>query len=114
MAHDDVFDVLRRHQVALCVHDLLPDHPFEMTTDWTYLRFHGPHATTRPYGDRYTGRRLWRVADRLAGILDDGHDAFTYFNNDREACAPADAAWLRDRLSSRSRHDDVGPDDLPE
>jgi uncharacterized protein YecE (DUF72 family) len=25
-----------RHRAALCVHDLLADHPFELTTDWTY------------------------------------------------------------------------------
>ena len=36
--HDDVFEVLRRHAVALCIHDLLPQHPFELTTDWTYVR----------------------------------------------------------------------------
>src|SRR5262245_49411835 len=25
--HDDVFEVLARHGAALCIHDLLPDHP---------------------------------------------------------------------------------------
>jgi uncharacterized protein YecE (DUF72 family) len=40
--HEDVFEVLRRHGAALCIHDLLADHPWELTTDWTYIRFHGP------------------------------------------------------------------------
>ena len=44
--HDDVFEVLRRHGAALCIHDLLADHPFELTTDWTYVRFHGPTRST--------------------------------------------------------------------
>ena len=51
--HDDVFDVLRRHDAALCIHDLLADHPFELTTDWTYVRFHGPDALDQPYHGSY-------------------------------------------------------------
>src|SRR3954447_23866792 len=53
--HDDIFDVLRRHRAALCIHDLLPDHPWVLTTDWTYVRFHGPDAIEHPYRGRYTG-----------------------------------------------------------
>ena len=97
--HDDVFDVLRRHRAALCIHDLLPDHPWEQTTDWTYVRFHGPHALDDKYRGRYTGRRLRRVADRLAGILAQGDDVYAYFNNDFHGDAVVDATWLRSRLS---------------
>jgi uncharacterized protein YecE (DUF72 family) len=96
--HDDVYDCLRRHEAALCLHDLLPDHPWMLTTDWTYVRFHGPHAVEAPYQGRYGGRRLWRVADRLEEVLDGGGDVYGYFNNDWDANATADAAWLRDRL----------------
>jgi uncharacterized protein YecE (DUF72 family) len=96
--HDDVFEVLRRHGAALCIHDLLPDHPWERTTDWTYLRFHGPRAVEAPYRGRYTGRRLAPVADRLARWMAEGSDVFAYFNNDHEGNAVRDAGWLRDRL----------------
>lgn len=96
--HDDVFETLARHGAALCLHDLLPDHPWVRTTDWTYVRFHGPDAVHQPYAGRYTGRRLWRVADRLAAWLEEGVDVCAYFNNDIGADAVADAAWLRDRL----------------
>jgi uncharacterized protein YecE (DUF72 family) len=44
--HDDVFAVLARHDAALVLHDLLPDQPWERTASWTYLRFHGPDATS--------------------------------------------------------------------
>ena len=37
-----------------------PNHPWELTTDWSYIRFHGPEALTRKYYGRYGGRRLWR------------------------------------------------------
>ncbi|HVW31882.1 MAG TPA: DUF72 domain-containing protein, partial [Acidimicrobiia bacterium] len=78
--HDEVFAVLERHGAALCIHDLLPGHPWLRTTDWTYVRFHGPDAARRAYHGRYTGRRLWRVADRLGAWLDEGCDAYAYFN----------------------------------
>jgi uncharacterized protein YecE (DUF72 family) len=98
--HDDVFDVLRRHGSALCLHDLLPDHPWLLTTDWTYLRFHGPDALARKYWGRYGGRRLRPVADRLAAWLDRGYDVYAYFNNDHEGHAAEDARWLRERVAA--------------
>lgn len=96
--HDDTYACLARHGAALCLHDLLADHPWELTADWTYVRFHGPDAVRAPYWGRYGGRRLWRPADRLGGWLDRGVDVYAYFNNDIGANAPVDARWLRDRL----------------
>jgi len=100
--HDDVFATLERHGAALCIHDLLDHHPWLRTTDWSYLRFHGPFAGVRPYGGRYGGRRLWRVADRLGPWLEDG-DVFAYFNNDLGGDAVADASWLAERLGAGRR-----------
>ncbi len=96
--HDDVFSVLERHGAALCIHDLLADHPWVVTTDWTYLRFHGPDALSDRYRHQYTGRRLWRTADRLRALLAEGRDVYAYFNNDHAGCAVRDATWLRDRI----------------
>lgn len=96
--HDDTFEVLRRHGAALCLHDLLPDHPWVRTADWTYVRFHGPRALTAPYRGRYGARRLGRVAERLRSWVDDGGDVYAYFNNDVDAAAVADATWLASRL----------------
>jgi uncharacterized protein YecE (DUF72 family) len=99
--HDDVFDVLRRHGAALCIHDLLPDHPWLRTTDWTYVRFHGPNALERKYVGRYTGRRLRRPAEKLSAWVDEGVDVFAYFNNDYDGDAVRDAQWLRSRLTTQ-------------
>jgi uncharacterized protein YecE (DUF72 family) len=96
--HDDVYTVLERHGAALCIHDLLPRHPWLLTTSWTYVRFHGPDAAREPYHGRYTGRRLRRHAERLQEWLADGVDAYAYFNNDYEGNAVADARWLLARL----------------
>src|SRR6185503_18647628 len=67
--HDDVFEVLRRHGAALCIHDLLEDHPWICTTDWTYVRFHGPAALETKYHGRYGPRRLARAASTLSDWL---------------------------------------------
>ena len=96
--HDDVFATLERHGAALCIHDLLANHPWERTTDWTYVRFHGPNALQEKYYGLYGGRRLWRKAERLAAWLDEGCDVYAYFNNDWHGHAVTDAEWLRARL----------------
>ena len=93
-----VFGALARHGAALCLHDLLPHHPWVRTTDWTYVRFHGPRALVDKYQGRYTGRRLRPVAERLGARLEEGTDVFAYFNNDYDGHAVVDAEWLRSRL----------------
>jgi uncharacterized protein YecE (DUF72 family) len=98
--HDDVFDVLRAHGAALCIHDLLRDHPFELTTDWTYIRFHGPDAINRPYHGRYGEDRLREWADRLQPVLEEGSDVYAYFNNDWYGHAVTDAITLRSAIKS--------------
>jgi uncharacterized protein YecE (DUF72 family) len=101
--HDDVYAVLERHGAALCIHDLIADHPWARTTDWTYLRFHGPGALTEEYHGRYGARRLGAVANRLEPWLAEGADVYAYFNNDFEGHAFSDALRLRERLSPSSR-----------
>jgi uncharacterized protein YecE (DUF72 family) len=100
--HDDVFGALARRNVALCIHDLLPGHPWARTADFVYVRFHGPRALEHRYQGAYTGRRLWRPARQLGTWLDDGADVYAYFNNDFHGHAVTDAAWLRARLGDAS------------
>jgi uncharacterized protein YecE (DUF72 family) len=97
--HDEVYDVLRRHGAALCLHDLLPDHPWLLTAGWTYVRFHGPDALQRRYWGRYGPDRLEPVAARLTEWLHGGWDVYAYFNNDHLGHAAEDAGWLRARLA---------------
>jgi uncharacterized protein YecE (DUF72 family) len=99
--HEETFAVLREHGAALCIHDLLPDHPWELTTDWTYVRFHGPQALEVKYFGRYGTERLARPAAAMRDWLADGVDVYAYFNNDFEGHAIEDARDLRD-LASRS------------
>jgi len=99
--HEEVYKVLRRHGAALCIHDLLAGHPWELTTDWTYVRFHGPRAIEAAYQGRYGPDGLFWMADRLSGWLAEGRDVYAYFNNDDSGFAVEDARWLRARLGHR-------------
>src|SRR5688572_1269124 len=48
----ELYEVLRRYNVAFCIHDLaLMKTPLEITADFTYIRFHGPGAAK--YRDSY-------------------------------------------------------------
>jgi len=98
--HEETYDVLRRHGAALCIHDLLAGHPWERTADWTYARFHGPHATEAAYQGRYGPDGLSGMADRLSAWRSEGHDVYAYFNNDDSGYAVQDARWLDERLRS--------------
>lgn len=100
---DEVFAVLEAHDAALCVHDLLADHPFRLTTDWTYVRCHGPYGAARKYQGRYGPQRLEPLAARLEELLGQGVDVYCYFNNDDSGYAVLDAAWLAERLDAFTR-----------
>ena len=101
---DDVFEVLRRHRAALCIHDLLEGHPWIRTTDWVYVRFHGPHALEARYQGRYGPRRLEAAAQALSGWLSEGCDVYAYFNNDYHGHAVTDARWLLTLLAATASH----------
>src|SRR4029079_10173188 len=101
--HEDVFEVLAKHDAALCVHDLLADHPFRLTAYCPYVRFHGPRALTQPYHGSYGTSRLARWAQRFEEVLSDGHDVYAYFNNDWYGNAVRDATTLRDLLHGHNR-----------
>ncbi len=85
-----VYGLLRRHNAALCVHDLIPDHPRLVTADWVYLRFHGAGD-----GGQYGHQALSGAARRVERHLAAGRDVFAYFNNDAHGYAISNAADLR-------------------
>lgn len=106
--HDDTFTLLAHHGVALCVHDLLPHHPWELTTDWTYVRFHGSDAARAPYHGGYGARALSRAAEAIGRWAAEGVDVHAYFNNDVGGHAVHDARTLA-RLVGVPLRGDVRP-----
>ncbi len=96
---EDVYDVLRKHNAALCIHDMMADHPRIATADWVYLRFHGP--ASGKYEGSYSPQALTATARRIARHLDKDCDVYAYFNNDQEGYAPANAQALARYVRNR-------------
>jgi uncharacterized protein YecE (DUF72 family) len=92
-----VFEMLEKAKVALCIsdHEDAPS-PFEVTTDFVYLRGHGPKGN---YRDSYPDATLKRWAKHIRGWRKDGRDVWCYFDNDIKAEAPRDADRLIAMLS---------------
>jgi uncharacterized protein YecE (DUF72 family) len=86
----EVFELLRHANAALCIHDLLAEHPREITADWLYLRFHGASR-----GGNYTDQALRVEASYIRQHVAAGLDVFAYFNNDVGGHAIHNAADLR-------------------
>ncbi len=90
---DEVLELLRFHHVALVIahHPERPWQPHELTTDWTFLRFH--------YGERgrrgnYSETELGEWAPRVRALAERA-EVFAYFNNDWEGFAVRNALRLR-------------------
>ncbi|HXH10041.1 MAG TPA: DUF72 domain-containing protein [Alphaproteobacteria bacterium] len=93
---DEVYALLRRHNAALCIHDLIPDHPRCITADWVYLRFHGTLC-----GGNYPRPVLTAHAAEIAEYAAAGLDVFAYFNNDAFGYAVHNALDLKNDLRRR-------------
>lgn len=94
--NDEVYAALSRHGAALCIHDMIADHPREITADWVYLRFHGGR-----YDGNYDAAQLNALARQIASYLDSALDVYVYFNNDLHGHAVKNAADLKVLLSRR-------------
>jgi uncharacterized protein YecE (DUF72 family) len=95
----EVYELLRRHGAALVIGDH-PERSFqahELTTDWTYIRFH--HGARGRRGN-YSDRELDEWAERIDGWRR-RVEVYAYFNNDWEGFAVRNGLALRERLSSR-------------
>jgi uncharacterized protein YecE (DUF72 family) len=94
---DEVLDALRAHGVALAIGDH-PERPwqsYELTADFTFVRFHqgrrGRRGNYSPTELDEWARELKRLARRA--------EVFAYFNNDWEGFAVENARGMRKRLS---------------
>ncbi len=91
----DILQVLRDHDVALC----LSDHkdapaPWEITAGHIYVRGHGP---TGAYKDRYPEKVLKEWAGKILKWRR-RHEVYCYFDNDQKSAAPQDARRLTELI----------------
>ncbi|MCC6887388.1 MAG: DUF72 domain-containing protein [Hyphomicrobiales bacterium] len=98
---DDILDLLRENDVALC----LSDHhdapaPWIATARHVYVRAHGP---TGRYRDRYSEQMLRALARRVRSWQRQKRLVLVYFDNDQKSAAPQDARRLRELTGRRAR-----------
>lgn len=95
---DEVYELLTRHRVALCLADL-PRCPITEPNDapFVYLRRHGPGGG---YRGCYSSRHIAADAARIRGWLGQGRDVFVYYNNDIDSHAVDNARQLMAAVSS--------------
>jgi len=96
---DDVFALLERYRVALCLHDMKGSTITTAVGPFVYMRFHGPQK----YSGGYRDDTLERWAEWIAGKAREGQPVYAYFNNDVGGHAPKDAARLRDKIQQRGK-----------
>jgi uncharacterized protein YecE (DUF72 family) len=90
----DVFELLRRFRVALCLADWQDLHVTgPVTADFVYVRRH--HG---PLNGNYGKRHLNRDVRQIQEWLGKGLDVYVYFNNDLHGNAVRNAAYIRERL----------------
>jgi uncharacterized protein YecE (DUF72 family) len=96
----EVYGLLRAHGAALVIGDH-PERPFqahELTTDWTYIRFHyGNRGRRGNYSDAELDTWARRIARWRRRV-----EVYAFFNNDWEAFAVRNALALGERLSNPS------------
>jgi uncharacterized protein YecE (DUF72 family) len=91
------FALLSRHRAALCIYELDGFHsPKQLTTDFVYIRLHGPGAA---YEGSYDVQTLAGWAGAISSWCGQGHDVWCYFDNDQDGFAALDAARLHAMLT---------------
>ena len=90
---EELYELLRKHQASLVIHDMIEDHPREITADWIYLRFHGEN-----YSGSYTNEELERIAADIKEYEKQNLDVFVFFNNDIGGHAIRNAISLKEKL----------------
>ena len=94
-----VFELLRKYNVAFCIHDFADMKvPNEITADFTYVRFHGP--TSAKYFGSYSDDQLRRWAKRIEEWRARLSSVYAYFNNDPGGEAIKNALTLRSFLDA--------------
>ena len=95
---EPVFELLRKHNAAHCIHDFADMKvPHELTADFSYVRFHGP--TSAKYWGWYSTRELRAWAKRIESWRERLSEVYVYFNNDPEGAAVKNALELKELVS---------------
>lgn len=88
--------LLEQHDAAFCIYDLDGQtSPKAVTTDFVYVRLHGPAA---PYQGSYDVRALAGWAGAFSAWIRQGRAVYCYFDNDQHGYAASNALRLKRML----------------
>ncbi len=93
---DEVYDILRRYHVGMCVFDM-PNLscPLLATADFAYIRFHGKDSL---YSSSYSDGELADWAEKIKKLAENLGNVYIYFNNDIQGFALKNAETIRELL----------------
>jgi uncharacterized protein YecE (DUF72 family) len=96
---EDIYKILSSKKMSLCLHDMKGlESPDLLVGPILYMRFHG---SSELYGGKYRISTLRKRAKLIKEAMNEGKDAYAYFNNDAEANAPKDALKLIKELKKK-------------
>jgi uncharacterized protein YecE (DUF72 family) len=96
--HPEVYEILRSRNIAFCIFELAGRHtPFKITTDFVYIRLHGPGDA---YQGQYDDQSLSRWAKDIRKFSKDGLPVYIYFDNDENGYAAQDALRLKEKVNA--------------
>ena len=91
-----VYDVLSKYEVAFCLYHLAGrGSPEIVTTDFVYIRLHGPGGA---YQGKYQDQTLRAWANKCQKFAQSGKDVYCYFDNDEKGYAPINALALQRKV----------------
>ena len=98
---DDVLDLLRDNDIALCIsdHHDAPS-PWLATARHVYVRGHGPQGL---YRGRYSPSAMEKWSRWFKRMSKSGHQAYVYFDNDQKSAAPKDALRLIELIAGEAK-----------
>lgn len=95
---DEIRKVLHAHRAAWCIFDLAGyQSPLAVTTDFVYLRLHGPGGK---YQGSYTDAALRQWAERIHEWKVQRKSVYVYFDNDDSGYAPKNALRLKSLIAN--------------
>jgi len=94
--NDESCELLTRYDAAFCIYELDGYRsPKEITTDFVYIRLHGPDG---PYQGNYDKQALSGWANTISTWAGKGLSVYCYFDNDEAGYAPRNALQLQSML----------------
>ena len=91
-----VYDVLSKYEAAFCLYHLAGQWSPEIgTTDYVYIRLHGPGEA---YQGKYDAQTLRTWANKCQKWAQSGKDVYCYFDNDEKGFSVINALTLKSMI----------------